>query len=149
MFLKLQIWLTITVLKYWFGFGKISTEVIYGQTKHETGDFTSRIFKENKNLFGMRLPKKRKTVATGERYYHATYKNIYGSILDYFYRQKAFNVNSTSDSKFIESTVDSNYAEDRHYKDKWINMVSTVKKPFSNWLVVALFFFHPTKYYGI
>ena len=39
---------------------------ITAQAAHETGNFTSKIFKENNNLFGMKKPAVRKTYAIGE-----------------------------------------------------------------------------------
>lgn len=138
---KIKIWSYIFFLKYWYGFGAISTAVIYGQAKHETGNFTSTIFKENKNLFGMREPSVRKTYATGTARNHATFKNLFDSVRDYFLRQKDFSIDSGTDTGFIDSTVSSNYAEDRQYKEKWLKIIDGVKKPFSNWLIVLLFFF--------
>lgn len=41
-------------------------ETLYAQALHETGIFTSRIFREKNNLFGMKVPKQRKTYATNQ-----------------------------------------------------------------------------------
>lgn len=49
----------------------------------ETGNWTSKIFHKNHNLFGMKLPKKRNTTAIGEDYGHAKYRNNEQSIIDF------------------------------------------------------------------
>jgi len=51
----------------------------------ETGNWTSKIYHKNHNLFGMKLPKQRKTTAIGENYGHARYKNNEQSINDFVY----------------------------------------------------------------
>lgn len=141
MILKLKIWLYISICKYWYGYAQISTNTIFAQAAHETGNFTSPIFKENNNLFGMRQAKVRKNYATGTARGHATFKNLFDSVRDYFERQKNFKIDNRSNEGFINTTVESNYAEDKQYKEKWLVMIQTVKKPFSMVLILALFFF--------
>jgi len=53
------------------GFTEEMSKLITAQAGFETGNFTSVIFKENNNLFGMKLPKVRKTTAIGENRGHA------------------------------------------------------------------------------
>lgn len=55
---------------------------IIAMAKHETGNYTSDILKENNNLFGMKMPRVRKTTAIGENRGHAKYENIEASIDD-------------------------------------------------------------------
>jgi len=52
------------------------------QSAHETGYWKSPVFKENKNLFGMRRSKVRKNLQNGERNGHATYLSYVDSIKD-------------------------------------------------------------------
>lgn len=49
---------------------------------HETGNFTSDVYRENHNLFGMRLPKQRDTTAIGENRGYAVYNEDSDSIKD-------------------------------------------------------------------
>lgn len=140
MILKIKIWLYISILKYLYGFGQIKTETIYAQAQHETGNFTSPIFKENNNLFGMREASVRKSFASGTARGHATYKNIFNSVRDYYERQKYFKIDQGNDSGFINTTLSSNYAEDPQYKEKWLQTIQAVKKPFSMTLIALLFF---------
>ena len=127
MLTKILIWVYIHFLKQWYGFSKISTRLIYAQAYHETGNFTSKVFKQNKNPFGMRQAKIRKNFATGTSLGHATFSSLFNSVRDYFERQKNFRIDSTNDSKFMVSTVNSNYAEDKLYLQKWQKTVDTIK----------------------
>lgn len=65
------------------GFSSDVAKMIISQAAFETGNFTSRIFKQNHNLFGMKLPKLRNTLATGEKFGHATFNSDFDSIKDY------------------------------------------------------------------
>jgi hypothetical protein len=58
-------------------------ETVLAQARLETGNFTSDIFKENHNLFGMKLAGKRPTSALGENRGHAKYRNWKDSVVDY------------------------------------------------------------------
>jgi len=57
--------------------------IVLAQATLESGHFGSDIFKENNNLFGMKKPSVRKTLATGENRGHATFKNWTDSVRDY------------------------------------------------------------------
>jgi hypothetical protein len=64
------------------GFTEQLSRYLTAQAAHETANFTSQIFVTNNNLFGMKLPKVRKTTATGEKYGHATFDSLTDSIKD-------------------------------------------------------------------
>jgi len=108
-------------------FKGVDWKLILAQSAHETGYWTSSIFKTNKNLFGMKLAHKRETVATGEASGHATYRTYYDSVLDYFLRQEAFkSIDVSSPEKYISTTVASGYAEDKIYQKSWTTMYSNI-----------------------
>lgn len=65
------------------GFNYQQARFITAQAGHETGNFTSRIFKENNNCFGMKLALVRKTTALKERYGHAVYSDLESCIEDF------------------------------------------------------------------
>lgn len=58
-------------------------EIALSQARLETGNFTSAIFKENHNLFGMKMAEKRPTSALGINRGHAKYSNWRESVIDY------------------------------------------------------------------
>jgi hypothetical protein len=112
----LQIWLVkMAFPQYWL----LPSALIYAQAKHETGNFSSNIYKENKNLFGMKKPYKRSTTVKGENRGHATYSSGWSSIYDYFLRQQYFHIDYLSVKQYIERTKQSNYAEDPNYDKHW------------------------------
>ena len=63
--------------------GIVYPDIVMAQAKIETAHFTSKIFKENNNLFGMKLPRQRSTTAIGEQYNHAEYTSWRQSVIDY------------------------------------------------------------------
>lgn len=63
--------------------GIVYPDIVMAQAKIETAHFTSKVFRENHNLFGMRLPRKRSTTAIGEQYNHAEYTSWRQSVVDY------------------------------------------------------------------
>jgi hypothetical protein len=67
------------------GFQNGLARMIVAQSAHETGNFTSTVYKANANPFGMRLPKKRPTTAIGENLFHAKYSNLDDAVTDYKY----------------------------------------------------------------
>ena len=95
--------------------------LLYSQARLETGNFKSAIYKENHNLFGMKQARIRENLATGTNRAHATYKNRLHSVEDYVLRQKYFRIKATyfSPTTYINDTVNSNYAEDPNYANKW------------------------------
>lgn len=58
-------------------------ETVLSQAILETGNFTSDIFKENHNLFGMKVAGSRPTSAIGTHRNHAQYRNWKESVVDY------------------------------------------------------------------
>jgi len=58
-------------------------DIALAQAKIESDHFRSPIFKENNNLFGMKLPSSRRTTAIGANRGHAKYKDWVDSVKDY------------------------------------------------------------------
>ena len=141
MFSRLYIWFLIWLFKNIHGYTRVSVKTIYAQAVHETGNFQSIVFKENKNLFGMRLAKIRDNLATGERHFHATYSSWYNSIRDYFKRQKYFSVPNLAGNGYISKTVSTGYAEDPSYEAKWRNWVDRLKNGFFDNVFYVAFFY--------
>jgi flagellum-specific peptidoglycan hydrolase FlgJ len=127
--LKIKLWVLIWYYKNFYGFINISVKVLYAQMMHETGNLKSEVFKQNNNLFGMREAKVRKRSVEGSNLGHAVYKNHSQSVVDYFLRQKNFRISNQDDTSYINDTVNSNYAEDKSYKEKWVNTIKTIKIP--------------------
>ena len=73
------------------GFLPETAKMITAQAAHESGNFTSDIFRFNNNPFGMKLAKERFTSAIGERKGHALYASIEEAVKDYWYYYQAKN----------------------------------------------------------
>ena len=58
-------------------------DIVLAQAVLESGNFVSKIAKQNNNLFGMRMPKVRETTAVGQRNGYARYYNWKDSVKDY------------------------------------------------------------------
>jgi len=95
------------------GFNESMSKLIVAQAGFETGNFTSDIFRYNNNLFGMKLPKIRKTTAIGEARGHAVYKSWEDSIKDYWLYSKALGYlsNYSSVVNFVRALVQKKYFE--------------------------------------
>lgn len=71
------------------GYPLETAKYVVAVSAFETANWTSDIYKKNHNLFGMKLPKIRKTTATGENLGHATYTNNAQSIIDMVFYMRA------------------------------------------------------------
>lgn len=93
------------------GFRPNMAKMITAQSAHETGNFTSPLFIEQNNLFGMRHPRVRKTFSTGEKNYHAVFKSVSDSIADYKIYFSVFNYlpEYSSVSTFVEALSSRGY----------------------------------------
>lgn len=88
--------------------------IALAQAKIETGNFTSQVFKENHNLFGMKLPRIRTTTALGTKNNHAYYNNWLESVYDYAMYQNYMMCNIETESEYYCKLGES-YAEDSTY----------------------------------
>jgi hypothetical protein len=88
--------------------------IVYAQAQLETGEFKSKIFKENNNLFGLKQAKRRPTTNKGEENGHAYYNSWKDSVVDYaFYSAQYLSHIKTEDECF--QYLSQNYAEDPNY----------------------------------
>ena len=94
--------------------GIVHADIVMAQAKLETGNFTSKVFKENHNLFGMKLPKSRSTNALGEKNDHAYYISWVHSIRDYKLWQDRVVAKYKTRRAYLKY-LSENYAEDKKY----------------------------------
>ena len=98
-----------------------ANEIIIKQFILETGWFSSRIFKENNNICGMRLPKVRNTLAIGEKYNHAVYHHWSDSVDDYFLWLEYYKMKGHNTNQYCNFLEDIGYATASNY-------IKTLKK---------------------
>jgi uncharacterized FlgJ-related protein len=99
-------------------------DIVFAQAVLESGNFTSKLFKTQNNLFGMKVPHKRQTTAINKIGY-AKYNSIDDSIIDYsYYQQYAMKRKEMSRNEYL-AFLGRNYAEDKKYVQK---LNKTIKK---------------------
>lgn len=65
-------------------------DIAYAQVLLETGHFSSEVFMQNNNLFGMKYPGSRETTATGTNLNHAVFDTWEDSVEDYKIWQQTY-----------------------------------------------------------
>ena len=108
--------------------GVMYQEIVILQSRLETGYYTSDIFLNANNLFGMRYPGRRPTDATGIYKEHAQYAHWSDSVIDYalwqkYYLSRGYRLEDEIDSDFYLVFLNSiPYAEDPRYISKLVTL---------------------------
>ena len=103
-------------------------DIVFAQSVLESGHYKSKLFQTNNNIFGMRLPKKRETVAKGQNNGYATYLFWEDSIEDYwFYQEYIFKRKKMTRSQYF-SFLDRTYAETPGYSKKLKKIILNFKE---------------------
>lgn len=90
--------------------------IVYSQAIIESGNFTSNIWKENNNMFGMKMPERRATLAIGINKGHSVYRSWKECIVDYALFQSSYLRGLSEEEYFVK--VGNSYAEDGSYEKK-------------------------------
>ena len=88
--------------------------IVLAQAKLETGNFSSKMFNENNNLFGMKEAQMRLSTAGGSQYGHAYYNTWMESIYDYALYSSTY-LHKIKNEKDYFSYLSQSYAEDPNY----------------------------------
>lgn len=89
-------------------------DIVKAQIILETGNFSSRVFKENNNLFGMRMPASRLTTATGSKNKYAEYNTWQESIIDRLIYESKYLYKYKNKGEYF-AFLDRIYAEGEYY----------------------------------
>lgn len=108
-------------------------KAVLAQAIHETNNFQSNIFTENKNPFGMKNPKQRQSLSRGENRGHAVYESLNDAVRDYAIYQREGGVNKfikegMSDEAYIDALQKAGYATDKNYADSLKTGLGRVEK---------------------
>lgn len=88
--------------------------IVLAQAKLETGNYTSNIFKENHNLFGMKQARVRVTTSESTKNGYAYYRNWINSVYDYaMYQANTSCLTENEKDYFIK--LNDKYASDTNY----------------------------------
>lgn len=101
--------------------------IVKAQAILETGNFTSRMFRENNNLFGMKRSTLRPTTHRGEKNGHAYYDSFRDSVIDYALYQARYLSSIQTDEEYLYY-LSRSYAEDPEYVNKLITIIEKNKK---------------------
>ena len=96
--------------------------IVLAQAKLESSNFSSPIFLENNNLFGMKEAKVRANLAIGTKRSHAFYKNWKDSLLDYALYYSTYLSKIRTESEYFEY-LNQSYAQDPNYVVKLKNII--------------------------
>jgi UDP-N-acetylglucosamine pyrophosphorylase len=116
------------LLKKVIEYEKITTpDVVIFQSQLETGFYTSDVFLNGNNLFGMKYPKLRKTVASGEYQGHAKYEHWIDSVIDYklwqdWYKSVGYRIEGNQNFEYMVFLRCVQYAEDPYYIHKLVRL---------------------------
>lgn len=102
-------------------------EIVYTQARLESGEFKSKLFLDYNNLFGMKVPAIRPTMAIGEAMGHAQYKHWSESVYDYLLYQQYFEKYlqiDFNDINYYDFLKLYGYAKDKHYITKLIKLAN-------------------------
>jgi uncharacterized FlgJ-related protein len=113
---------TANMLRLMNQIGIAYPDVVFAQARLETGNFTSKVFRENNNLFGMKLPRVRSTTAIGEQNNHASYIRWQHSVADYKLWQDEVIKKYRTKRAYLRY-LSKHYAEDKKYIHKLKQML--------------------------
>lgn len=106
-------------------------DIVFAQALIETGNFTSKLFMTQNNLFGMKMPRKRETTAIGKnKNGYAAYDDIDDSIYDYYLFQKFVMRKKKMSRQEYLSYIARNYAADKNYVNKINKKIKEYKELF-------------------
>jgi flagellum-specific peptidoglycan hydrolase FlgJ len=123
--------------KYW---SKINPVLVIVQAYHESGNFSSNIFRENNNYFGMKEPSVRKTKATGTNRGHATFNSLWDSAKDLFLWFDMFShvPKLTTMGAYTEFLRQKSYAEDPIYAQTMQSVYNSIRSKINRLKYVIL-----------
>lgn len=88
--------------------------IVLAQAKLESGTFTSKIFKQNNNMFGMRMPRQRPTTAISEQNGFAMYRDWKDCLYDYALYQ-AYAMQTVNNETEYFTRLEEKYCTDTGY----------------------------------
>lgn len=100
--------------------------IVLAQAKFESGNFTSKIFKQNNNMFGMRKARQRITTAESEKSTYAYYRDWIDAVHDYAMYQSVV-MRSVENEENYFNRLGERYAEDTLYISKLKSMIKNQK----------------------
>jgi uncharacterized FlgJ-related protein len=101
--------------------------IVYAQARLESGNFKSSIFRNNNNLFGMKVARRRPTTNKGEENGHAYYDNWKESVQDYAFFQAAYLNDVKTEGEYFQY-LSANYASSENYVNTLKGIINKEKQ---------------------
>lgn len=102
-------------------------DIVFAQAVLESGNFTSRLTKENNNIFGMRRPTKRSTTSIGSSHGYAVYDSWRSSIEDYsLFQEMLFSKHKFTRKSYLDY-IDKHYSTTKGYKNRVLRIIKEFK----------------------
>jgi uncharacterized FlgJ-related protein len=98
-------------------------DIVMAQAELESGGFTSKLFRENNNMFGMKISTSRPTTQNGEQNGYAYYNTWRESVLDYAMYSATYLNKIKSKPEYLQY-LGEHYAEDSCYVKKINNAIN-------------------------
>jgi flagellum-specific peptidoglycan hydrolase FlgJ len=96
--------------------------IVMAQAIIESGNFKSQIFRDNNNIFGMKVATKRPTTNKGEENGHAYFNSWKESVVDYAFYSAQYLSDIRSEKEYLEY-LRQNYAKDTAYVNKILRII--------------------------
>ncbi|QIG63366.1 hypothetical protein DAC16_133 [Bacteroides phage DAC16] len=100
--------------------------IVLSQSIIESGNYTSKVFLENNNPFGMKLSWNRATTALGIKNGYAYYSNLRDAIIDYAFMQSSYYRSAKTEEDYY-ILLQKSYAEDKEYINKVRKIANKLK----------------------
>ena len=107
--------------------------IVLAQAFHESGNYTSKLFLENNNIFGMKVAMSRMTTADGEQEGYAYYKTWMECVYDRALYSATYLSSIKTEDEYY-NYLSQYYAEDKQYVDKLKEIINQreLKREFKN-----------------
>jgi hypothetical protein len=92
-------------------------EIVKAQVQLETGNYSSKVYRENNNLFGMKKAYRRPSTCKGMKNGHCYYDDWFDSVIDYILYQRVFLSKIDNVDDYLK-VLQNSYAEDPRYAKK-------------------------------
>jgi len=106
-------------------------DIVFAQSILESGHYKSEVFQANNNMFGMKMPRIRQTVAIAKNLGYAVYSDWKSSITDYMLWQKNVMKTKTFSRSQYYAYLDKRYAI-KGYSTKLKQIVKRFNKEIPN-----------------
>lgn len=101
-------------------------KVALAQARLESGNFRSRLFREDFNMFGMKTAQRRVTLSKSEPGQYAEYHSWKESVIDYALYQSTYHFKVKSQREYIDQVCES-YSENPKYKTVLLEVIDCIE----------------------